>query len=119
MKKLTILIVLLLVLAVPVSAASFDLAASAGTSEGMLAVVSNYNDVNYGKIIAISMGAGLLIGLIAVGIMASKMKTVHMDHDARNYVRTGSFRLTQSRDIFLYSRVHRTPKPKNDSRGGR
>ena len=72
----------------------------------------------YGKTIAISMGAGLLIGLIAVGIMAAKMKTVRSQKEASDYVRPGSFQLTDSRDIFLYSQVHRTPKPKSNSSGG-
>lgn len=72
----------------------------------------------YGKTIAISMGAGLLIGLITVGIMAAKMKTVRAQKEASDYVRPDSFHLTNSRDIFLYSNVHRTPKPKQNSSGG-
>lgn len=71
----------------------------------------------YGKTIAISMGAGLLIGMIAVGIMAAKMKTVRAQNKASDYVRSGSFQLTASRDIFLYSHVHRTPRPKSNSSG--
>lgn len=71
----------------------------------------------YGKTIAISMGAGLLIGLVAVGIMASKMKTVRAQNAASDYVCPGSFQLTNSRDIFLYSHVTRTPKPKSNSSG--
>ena len=72
----------------------------------------------YGKTIAISMGAGLMIGLIVVAIMAAKMKTVRAQREASDYVRPGSFQLTTSRDIFLYSHVHRTPKPKSNSSGG-
>lgn len=72
----------------------------------------------YGKAIAISMSAGLLIGLVAVGIMAAKMKTVRVQKEASDYVRPGSFHLTNSRDIFLYSHVHRIPKPKSNSSGG-
>ena len=73
---------------------------------------------NYGKTIGISMAVGMLIGLIAVGIMASKMKTVRSQSGASEYVRSGSMHLTHSRDIFLYSHVHRTPKPKSNSSGG-
>ena len=73
---------------------------------------------SYGKTIAISMGVGLLIALIAVAVMAAKMKTVRAQNAASDYVRPGSFHLTNSRDIFLYSRVHRTPKPKPNSSGG-
>lgn len=73
---------------------------------------------NYGKTIAISMAVGLLIGGIAAGIMAAKMKTVAMKRDAADYVRAGSMRLHRSRDIFLYSHVTRTAKPKSSSSGG-
>ena len=72
----------------------------------------------YGKTIAICMVVGLLIGLIAVGIMASRMKSVRMRSSASDYIRPGSMHLTNSRDIFLYSHVTRTPRPKNTSHGG-
>lgn len=64
-------------------------------------------------IIAGCMGVGLVIGLIVVGIMALMMKSVGAKHSAADYVRTGSMRISGSRDIFLYSQVSRTPKPKN------
>ena len=73
---------------------------------------------NYGKTIAICMVVGLAIGGIAVGIMASQMKSVKMQRGASDYVRSGSMHLTNSRDIFLYSHVSRTAKPKNNSSGG-
>lgn len=72
---------------------------------------------NYGKTIAICMGVGVLIGLIAVGIMASMMKSVRSQNSASDYVRHGSMQLTNQRDIFLYSHVTRTPKPKSNSSG--
>lgn len=80
-----------------------------------VAVVSKRN---YGKTIAICMGVGLLIGLITVGIMASRMKTVRMQHNAADYVRPGSMTVTNRRDIYLYSHVRRTPRPKSNSSGG-
>lgn len=73
---------------------------------------------NYGKTIAICMLVGMAIGGIAVGVMASQMKTVRMQNTASDYVRPGSMQLTNSRDIFLYSHVTRTAKPKNTSSGG-
>lgn len=94
------------------------------------ASVSNYGGVdgptavyetktqNYGKTIAISMGVGLLIGLIAVGIMAFQMKSVRPQNAASDYVRPGSMQLTNQRDIYLYSHVTRTAKPKSSSSGG-
>ena len=73
---------------------------------------------NYGKTIGISMAVGMLIGGIAVAIMASQMKSVRQQRGAGDYIRPGSMNLTHSRDMFLYSQVHRTPKPKNNSSGG-
>lgn len=72
---------------------------------------------NYGKTVAICMVVGLLIGLITVGIMSSMMKTVRPQNSAADYVRAGSMNLTNQRDIFLYSHVTRTPKPKSNSSG--
>lgn len=72
---------------------------------------------NYGKTIAICMAVGLLIGLIAVGIMASMMKSVRSKNNAGDYVCPGSLYLSNQKDIFLYSHVHRTAKPKNTSSG--
>ena len=61
---------------------------------------------------------GLVIGLIAVGIMSAKMKTVRSQSHASDYVRPGSMQLTNQRDIFLYSHVSRRAKPKQTSSGG-
>ena len=72
----------------------------------------------YGKTIAISMMIGMVLGLVVVGVMASRMKTVKTQHGASDYICPGSMRLTNSRDIFLYSHVSRTPKPKSNSSGG-
>ena len=84
-----------------------------GGVDAPVAVVSK----NYGKTIAICMGVGMLIGLIAVAIMASMMKTVRSQSGAADYVRSGSMHLTNQRDIFLYSHVTRTPRPKSNSSG--
>lgn len=73
---------------------------------------------NYGKTIAISMVVGLAIGGIAAGVMAMQMKTVRQQQGASDYMRSGSMQLRENRDIFLYSHVTRTPKPKSNSSGG-
>ena len=73
---------------------------------------------SYGKTIAISMAVGVVIGLIAVGIMCARMKTVRSQNHATDYIRPGSMRLTHSRDIFLYSHVSRRAKPRQNSSGG-
>lgn len=70
---------------------------------------------DYVAIVTICVGIGLVIGLIVVGIMALMMKSVGAKHSAADYVRSGSMHISGSRDIFLYSQVTRTPKPKNTS----
>ena len=87
-----------------------------GGADGPTAIYVT-SEKNYGKTIAICMGVGMLIGLIAVGIMASMMKSVRSQNSASDYVRSGSMQLTNQRDIFLYSHVTRTPRPKNHSSG--
>jgi len=73
---------------------------------------------NYGKTIFICMLVGMAIGGITVAIMAAQMKSVRQQSGASDYIRPGSMEVTHSRDIFLYSHVTRTAKPKNNSSGG-
>ena len=65
------------------------------------------------------IGCGLLIPLIIARIMTTikvgQMKTAVENDYAQNYVKPGSKRLDVSRDIFLYSNIVKTEKPKNDS----
>ena len=65
--------------------------------------------------IPIGIGCGLLIGLITVLVMKSGMKTTRAETMANNYIRQGSFKLTNSRDIFLYSQVTRTKRTSDTS----
>lgn len=67
--------------------------------------------------ILISLGVGILIALIGVGIMMSKLKTVRSQAAAGSYVREGSMNITESRDFFLYRNVHRTARPQQTSSG--
>ena len=86
--------------------------------DGDVSVAPAVPKKNYGKTIAISMAVGMVIGLITVGVMSVSMKTVRQQSGASDYMRPGSMNLTASRDIFLYSHVTRTPKPKNNSGSG-
>lgn len=67
-------------------------------------------------VVLISIGIGLLIGLITVLVMRSQLKSVRPKNAAADYVVPGSFRLRHSRDIFLYRNVTRTARPKNNNR---
>jgi len=68
--------------------------------------------------VPISIALGFAIALISVGIMKGSLKTVHRQSEADSYIKSGSMNITESRDLFLYSRLDRTPRPKdNDSSG--
>ena len=60
---------------------------------------------------------GLGGALIVVGVNKSELKSVGMQQEARNYVRPGSMKVTNSSDFFLYRKVTRTEKPQQKSSG--
>ncbi len=60
---------------------------------------------------------GFVIAIIAVGVMISKMKTVQNKYAANEYIKDGSFNLTNRQDIYLYSRLIKNPR--ESSSGGR
>jgi uncharacterized protein len=64
----------------------------------------------------------LLIGFIAsavtVLIMRSRMNTAKLQKGAVDYLKNDSFRMRQRSDMFLYSRVSRRARPKQNSGGG-
>lgn len=71
------------------------------------------------KYLLIVIGCALLLPLIIAWLMMqsklAKMKTAVENDYAANYIKPGSKQLTMSRDIFLYSHITKTEKPKNDS----
>ena len=69
------------------------------------------------KTVGICMLIGLAIGGVVMLILATKMRTVKPKANASDYMVPGSMNLRFSRDIYLYSTVSRTPRPKNNSSG--
>lgn len=69
----------------------------------------------------IAVVIGFVIALIVTAIMKSGLKSVRYQAAASNYVKPGSMKVTQSKEIFLYRRVDRTKKPQqtNTSSGTR
>ena len=61
---------------------------------------------------------GLIVAGIVILIMRSKMNTAKRQIGAREYLRQGSYHLTQMHDMFLYSHVSKTPRAKNNSSSG-
>lgn len=68
--------------------------------------------------IPISIAVGVCLSFAIVGNMKAKLKTVRSQSAAGSYMKSGSLNITESRDLFLYSTVTRTEKPKNDSSSG-
>lgn len=71
----------------------------------------------FGFSILISLITGLIGGGGTVGALKSNLKSVHSKSQARQYVKNDSFRLTESRDRFLYRNITRTRIPKNENSG--
>ena len=61
---------------------------------------------------------GLIIGASVTASNKAKLKTVRSKPEANYYVREGSMTVNDSRDIYLYSKVTRTEKPRNDGSSG-
>lgn len=63
--------------------------------------------------LAIGIPVGFIIALIAILIMRGTMNTKKEQHSAGNYQVTGSFNLRKHQDLFLYSNITKTEKPKD------
>lgn len=68
--------------------------------------------------VLIALVIGVAIGGITIAIMRSAMNTARSKPSATEYVRQGSFRPYGNFDMYLYSRITKTPK-QNNSSGGR
>ncbi|MBQ7715319.1 MAG: TPM domain-containing protein [Clostridia bacterium] len=74
---------------------------------------------NIVKNVLISLAVGFGVAFIAVSSMKSKLTSVRQKAAASDYVVPGSFNLRESRDLFLYASVSKTPRPQDTgSRGG-
>ncbi len=66
----------------------------------------------------ICLGVGAVIGLIVVLIMVGQHKNVRRKYQAGDYVRPGSFHLTQCLDLYLYQTTTRSRRPQNTGSSG-
>lgn len=71
-----------------------------------------------GKNLLIAVGIGLVVALIVTGTMKAKLKSVRRQSAASNYTKANSLNINESSDMFLYSTIARTEKPKSNSSGG-
>lgn len=65
----------------------------------------------------ISIVIGLFSALIVTGSMKGKLKTVHAQAAASQYVKPGSMNITESREMFLYSQIQRHKRETKTSGG--
>lgn len=68
---------------------------------------------------AVIVGLGGVLGVGITLLMKMQLKTVRSNPAAGAYIREGSFHLERQEDVFLYSRVTRVKKPKDENRSGR
>ena len=93
------------------------------TSEELLKMAKSgkpYNEKQYGTkyligVIALCLITPLLIAFWMMKKKLKKMKTAVKNDYAKNYVKPGSMNIAVSRDLFLYSRITKTEKPKSSS----
>ena len=93
------------------------------TSEELLEMAKSgkpYNEKQYSTkyligVIVVCLIAPLLIAYFMMKKKLKKMKTAVSNDYAANYMKQGSMRIDTSRDLFLYSRITKTEKPKSDS----
>ena len=93
------------------------------TADELLKMASDgepYNDKQYSTkyiigVIVICLVTPLLIAFWMMKKKLKKMKTAVENDYAANYMKPGSMKLNMSRDLFLYSRITKTEKPKGDS----
>ena len=104
MKKLfALLLTLLSSAALTVSAAATDGAQTQTGDDTLLKIV-------------VCLLIGLAVGLTVTLLMKRSMSTVRKQKRADTYVKEGSFSLTESRDLFLYSTVTRVRVNNNNNR---
>ena len=67
--------------------------------------------------LVVSLVIGLVVALIATGSMKGKLKTVHAQAAASQYVKPGSLDITESRELFLYRQLSRQKRAEQKSGG--
>ena len=72
----------------------------------------------WGRNIIVSLVIGLVVALIATGVMKSKLKSVAFKDSAAGYVVDGSLNITGSNDLYLYSTMTRTKRQSSSSSSG-
>lgn len=93
------------------------------TSEELLEMAKSgnpYNEKQYSTkyligVIIVCLIAPLLIAFWMMKRKLKKMKTAVENNYAANYIKPGSMNIAVSKDLFLYSRITKTERPKSSS----
>lgn len=62
---------------------------------------------------------GLVVGLITASVLKGQLKSVRRQEQANTYVKSGSMKITQAGDYFMYRHVTRREKQQNNSSSSR
>lgn len=81
----------------------------------LTAAASESAGYNWVKMIIIALVVGLLIGLIYAMCLKGQLTSVVKNDTAADYTRPGSFKVETKRDIFLYTKVEKEEKPKDNA----
>lgn len=76
-----------------------------------------YSRITFLKVL-IALGIGVIAGLIRVGSMKKKMKTVVAAVSAKNYLAEGTYDLRNMNEVFVRSVVTKTARERSSSSGG-
>ncbi len=68
--------------------------------------------------LVVSLVIGAVVALIVILIMRSRMNTKRQQASARHYLVPGTYHLSIVQDIYLYSHVTKTARPKNNGSSG-
>ncbi|MCL2564569.1 MAG: hypothetical protein FWE24_02010 [Defluviitaleaceae bacterium] len=66
-----------------------------------------------------SIGISAVLSTSIMMVKRGQLKSVRFNEVACDYIRKGSFNLTNRKDAFLYRNVVRVPKPRSNNRSGR
>lgn len=75
----------------------------------------SYYNFHIKDYLVVSLIFGAIIGVVVAFILKAQLKSVKKRYTAREYIKNGSMNIHRTADIFLYSTVSRTPRPKNTS----
>ena len=67
------------------------------------------------KMVLISLGVGLVFGLIVCLSLKGQLKSVYKNDSAADYTVPGSFKVERRKDSFLYSKTEKEEKPQNNA----